>query len=156
MAASLFSSFTRILAWGSLMLLGVLSALPSALSGAAAPPASEPPIMMSAMSVMESVMKINVTTTYYRFPIGGEFATSMLVSEVRTPSFAYDAGVRKGMEIVAINGTKISGLSQGEITALLGSPKQDAVVLLIRGGGKKKPGEIRIPLKSPEEETKKK
>lgn len=110
---------------------------------------ADEPVMLPALSVTESLMKVNVVTSYQRLRLGSPFALAMKVGEVKSPSFAYDAGLRKGMEIVAIDGTKISGLAPAAVDRLLAAPKRDMITLSVRGGSFKKTTEIQISLKPP-------
>lgn len=109
--------------------------------------------MLPAVSVTESLMKVNVVTSYQRFQIGEPYALAMTVAAVKAPSFAYESGLRKGMEIISIDGKKITGLTPAQVERVLAEPRKDAVVLLVRGGGIKKPKEIRISLTAPKDES---
>lgn len=111
--------------------------------------ASEPPVVLPAMSVMESAMKIKIVTSYFHFSVGGAFATSMMVTDVKTPSFAQEAGLQSGMEIVAIQGKRVGGQSPGSVERLLRLPTDEPVVLTVRRPGKRRTEELTIPVRPP-------
>lgn len=82
----------------------------------------------------------------YRSTFLGAFVSKMYAGDVKTPSIAQRAGLRGGMEIVAIQGQPVAGLSQIQIEQILSQPVQDEVVLLVRPSPKKDPEEIRVPV----------
>jgi membrane-associated protease RseP (regulator of RpoE activity) len=133
----------RLLFWAGL-LAGAISLR------AAVPAAQEPPVVLPEVSVMEGSMNIKVSTSYYRMGKGSAFATSMIVRTVKPGSFAEQAGLKTGMEIVSIQGTKVAGLNQGDVERLLSQPGKEVVVLQIRRPWKIRTEEMRIWLRAPE------
>jgi S1-C subfamily serine protease len=103
-----------------------------------------PPIVMPTVNVMESALKIKVTISYRRFKMGPPFVTGMTVDTVKPGSFAEQAGLKTGMEILAIQGTPVANLTQGEVERLLQQPAHGSVVVRIRRGWLKSPEDIRI------------
>ena len=106
---------------------------------------SASPVLLPPFNVIESVLKVKVVTEYQKTHLGA-FVTRMIVDEVKTPSLAQRAGLKKGMEIVAIQGHFVAGLSQAEVDQLLVQSARDSVVLLVRRSWLKQPEEIRLPV----------
>ena len=110
---------------------------------------SAPPVVLPAFNVIESALKVKVLISYRAFKGGLPFVTAMMVNDVKTPSFAQEAGLKSGMEIIAIQGQRVSGLSQPAVEQLLSQPARDFVVLLVRRSWLKRPEEIRISVGPP-------
>ncbi len=124
-----------------------LAALALALAGPLGSRGDEPqaPVMLPAFNVVESVLSVNVRTEF-RQTFFGAFVTRMFVGEVKTPSVAQRAGLKKGMEIVAIQGKPVAGLSESDLSRLLVQPGLEEVVLLVRPSWLKEPREYRLPV----------
>ena len=110
---------------------------------------SAPPVVLPAFNVIESALKVKVLISYRAFKGGHPFVTAMMVHDVKTPSFAQEAGLKSGMEIIAIQGQQVSGLSQAAVEQLLSQPARDSVVLLVRRSWLKRPEEILISVRPP-------
>jgi S1-C subfamily serine protease len=66
------------------------------------------------------------------------------VEAVREKSAAARAGWEKGMEIVAIQGVALSGLTDEDYQRVMRAPVRDALVLKVRRAGRMKVAEVRI------------
>jgi membrane-associated protease RseP (regulator of RpoE activity) len=109
------------------------------------PGAEDPaPAVLPPVNVIETVLSVKVSTEYVRMNSGQPFATRMVVRSVKTPSIGQRAGLKNGMEIVAIQGQRIAGLSQTAVEQLLVQPVKDSVLLLVRRSWFRKPEEIRL------------
>ena len=104
------------------------------------------PVVLPPVNVIESVLKIKVVIKYRQRSYFGPYVEKMLVGSVKTPSVAQQAGLMKGMEIVAIQGVDVEGLSQADVEQLMTQEVEDSVVLLVRRPGRERPEEIRIPV----------
>jgi membrane-associated protease RseP (regulator of RpoE activity) len=127
--------------------IAVLALVASAALGAD----SAPPVVLPRFNVIESVLNVSVLTEYAKMSIGPAYATRMTVDKVKTPSIAQRAGLKSGMEIIAIHGQRVAGLSQAAVEQLLDQPVRDSVVLLVRKSWWKHPEEIRLPVPPKEE-----
>jgi C-terminal processing protease CtpA/Prc len=70
----------------------------------------------------------------------------LLVESVREKSAAARAGLEKGMEIVAIQGIALSGITEQAYQRVMRMPVDDVLVLSVRRAGRVKSEEMRIPV----------
>lgn len=116
---------------------------------AAAPPAGQvgdPPVALEPMSVMESVLNVHLEIEYGQVPYQPAWVERMYVGRVKPGSIADRAGLRTGMEIIAIQGKKVARLSEGAVQALLVQGVADHVELTVRRGWFHRPEQIRLPV----------
>jgi predicted metalloprotease with PDZ domain len=66
------------------------------------------------------------------------------VESVREKSAAARAGLEKGMEIVAIQGVTLNGLTEEEYQQVMRTPVYDVFVLRVRREGRVRTDELRI------------
>jgi predicted metalloprotease with PDZ domain len=125
-----------MLGWSMVLLLGVPF-------GRAA--ATDSPVVLPAFGVTVSVLNLPVRIEYERTPFG-LIVHKVYVGLVKTPSIAHSAGLKEDMEIVAIQGQKVSNLSQARFDTLLSQPTKDAVVLLVRRSWLGRLVEVRLPV----------
>lgn len=111
------------------------------------PPATEkePPVKMEPMRVAAIWANAEVRIIYQRSSDGPRI--SMLrVESVRPKSAAARAGLEKGMEIVALQGVALDGLTEEEFQHAMRTPVIDVLVLRVRRAGRVRTEELRIEL----------
>jgi membrane-associated protease RseP (regulator of RpoE activity) len=104
---------------------------------------SAPSVILRPYNVVESVLNVKFRILY-RSTFVGAFVANMFLGEVKTPSIAQRAGLKSGMEIVAIQGRPVTGLNQIEVEQILSQPVEDSVVLLVRRSPRTQPEQVRL------------
>lgn len=106
---------------------------------------SEPPVTLEPVRVAAIWSNAVVRVIYLRSSDGPRI--SMLrVESVREKSAAARAGLEKGMEIVAIQGVALNGLTEEEYQHVMRTPVFDVFVLRVRREGRVRTEELRIPI----------
>jgi membrane-associated protease RseP (regulator of RpoE activity) len=114
--------------------------------GAQEPPtASEPPVKLPAFTTKFSELKIPMVTRYDRTP-NGSVLSGMFIGPIKAGSLAEKSGLKKGMEVVAIQYQLVAGLNQFEVARLFDQTVEDTLVLAVRKAPKAAAEEIRIPV----------
>lgn len=108
-----------------------------------------PPVVLPPFSVVESALKVKVLISYHRFRNSPPFVTRMTVDEVKAGSFAEQAGLKSGMEIIAIQGQEVIGLNQTEVERLLSQLGKDTILLRVRRSWRTPPEDMRILVRPP-------
>lgn len=124
-------------------LIGLSLAFALRLAGDA--PAQSPPHVMAPLNVVSSVLNIPVQTVFAQEGFTEPRVSAMFVGKVKPGSIAQRAGLRTGMEILSIQGTKVQGLTRGELGDVLTQEVADYVTLEIRRSWFRRPLQIRIP-----------
>ncbi len=103
----------------------------------------DPPLRLQPARV--AAIWSNAVVRIVYLPDSDDWRISKLVVEsVREKSAAARAGLEKGMEIVAIQGTALSGLTENEYQRVMQTPVSDVLVLGVRRSGRVKAEELRI------------
>jgi C-terminal processing protease CtpA/Prc len=108
--------------------------------GAAEPAA---PVQMEPVRVAAIWANAEVRIVYQRSTEDPRISY-LRVEAVREKSAAARAGLEKGMEIVAIQGVALSGLTDEDYHRVMRAPVMDALVLRVRRAGRVKVEELRI------------
>jgi predicted metalloprotease with PDZ domain len=109
---------------------------------------AEPPVKMAAYHVSEAMLSIQVTTRWAQSSQSyvGQWVDSMRVGGVQPHSIAEKAGLRRGMEILAIQGQLVHGLTQDDLNHVLLQEVTREVVLQVRSSAHAAPVEIHLPV----------
>ncbi len=113
--------------------------------GAEEPAASQPPVQLPAFTTKFSELKIPMVTRYDRTS-NGSVLSGMFIGSIKAGSLAEKSGLKKGMEVVAIQYQLVAGLNQFEVARLFDQTVQDTLVLAVRKAPKAPSEEIRIPV----------
>jgi hypothetical protein len=105
--------------------------------------ASEPPVKLPAFTTTFSELKIPMVTRYDRKP-NGSVLSGMFIGPIKAGSLAERSGLKKGMEVVAIQYQLVAGLNQFEVDRLFDQIVEDTLVLAVRKAPKAPAEEIRI------------
>lgn len=111
-------------------------------------PKAAPPVVMPAFGVMESALKMKIAIDYKKLRIGEPWVSEVRVADVKSPSLAEQLGLKAGMEIVAIDGKRLAGLSQTEMERIMAAPKPENFTLLVKKSWLKAPEEIKVSLRA--------
>ena len=106
---------------------------------------SAPPVVLPPFNVIESVLRVKIRIEYRQSYVGA-FVVRMTVRTVKAGSVAEKAGLRKGTEIVAIQGHPVAGLSPEAVEQLMIQPVEDSLVLLVRQSREEQPVEVQLPV----------
>ena len=85
-----------------------------------------------------------VVRVVYQRADDGPRISVLRVESVREKSAAARAGLEKGMEIVAIQGVTLNGLTEEEYQQVMRTPVYDVFVLRVRREGRVRTDELRI------------
>jgi hypothetical protein len=107
--------------------------------------AAEPPVQLPAFTTKFSQLKIPMVTRYDRTP-NGAVLSGMFLGPIKAGSLAAKSGLKKGMEVVAIQYQLVAGLNQFEVARLFDQVVEDTLVLAVRKAPKAPAEEIRIPV----------
>ena len=107
--------------------------------------AKEPPIKMPAFTTKLSELKIPMVTRYDRTP-NGSVLSGMFIGAIKAGSLAEKSGLKKGMEVVAIQYQLVAGLNQFEVGQLFDQEVVDTLVLAVRKSPKGPAEEVRVPV----------
>jgi len=108
-------------------------------------PESQPPVKLPAFTTKLSALKIPMVTRYDRTPDGAKLS-GMFIGSIKAGSVAEKSGLKKGMEVVAIQYQLVAGLNQFEVERLFDQDVVDTLVLAVRKAPKAPSEEIRIPV----------
>jgi hypothetical protein len=128
----------------------------------AAPPASpaEEPAQLKPVAVSTVFVSIRLRP-FYRDSGTGPRLSRLMIEEVRTKSLAERAGLLAGMELLAVQGTPVTGLRDVDLEKLCEMPVNgDTLVLRIADppvvhGSVVIPRTIRVPLAKPATDSRK-
>jgi S1-C subfamily serine protease len=104
---------------------------------------NEPPVTLEPVRVGAIWSNAVVRVIYLRSSDGPRISV-LRVESVREKSAAARAGLEKGMEIVAIQGVALNGLTEEEYQHVMRTPVFDVFVLRVRREGRVKTEELRI------------
>jgi len=115
--------------------------------GVAGAPAAEKdgPVRMAPMRV-HAIWSSAVVRLVMLQSNDGPRISMLKVESVRDNSAASRAGLAKGMEIVAIQGVALTGLTEEEYQRVMITPVTDVFLLRVRREGRVRTEELRIPL----------
>ena len=105
-----------------------------------------PVVKMAPVQVAEAMLDIKVVIRWQQGNYAAQWVDSIRVGDVKSPSIAKRAGLVPGMEIIAIQGQFVHGLSRPELTQMLQQEVAKEVVLLVRRSDRAKQEEIRVPV----------
>ena len=106
---------------------------------------AEPPVKMAPYTVSEAMMKIPLVFGWQQ-NYAGQRLQSMRVGKIKPHSAAANAGLARGMEILAIQGQYVRGLTQSELAQILQIDVGHELVLTVERRPKEDPAEIHIPV----------
>lgn len=105
---------------------------------------------MQKMVVSATLASLVVRTVYQMPPRDTEMRLAMmLIEEVRTDSRAAKAGVRSGMQIIAIEGIDIRGLTETQFDEVMAMEVYDHLTLTVRRRNGFRSFKIVIPIGAP-------
>lgn len=104
---------------------------------------SEPPVTLEPVRVAAIWSNAVVRVIYQRSSDGPRISV-LRVESAREKSAAARAGLEKGMEIVAIQGVALNGLTEEEYQHVMRTPVYDVFVLRVRREGRVRTEELRI------------
>jgi len=109
---------------------------------------ADPPVKMEAYNVAEAMLSIQVTTRWAQSSQNyvGTWVDTMRVSEVKAHSRAERAGLKRGMEIVAIEGQVVHGLGREELNRVLLQEVPGVLHLQVRSSPLGRLTELQIPV----------
>lgn len=109
------------------------------------------PLQMPAMKISAALANVELRSFYFSNAGGEPAVISFLRVETVLPnSAAARAGIEQGMEITAIAGVRVRGLTEEEFHAAMERPVKNEIVIATRLPAQIKEREIKIPLSKPE------
>lgn len=102
-----------------------------------------PPVKLEPVRVASIWANAVVRVVYQRSDDDPRISV-LRVESVREKSAAARAGLEKGMEIVAIQGVTLNGLTEEEYQQVMRAPVYDVFVLRVRREGRVRTDELRI------------
>jgi C-terminal processing protease CtpA/Prc len=118
----------------------------AALTAARAADPASPIVVLPAFAASLSQLNIKITIRYQRKP-AGQVVAAVFIRSVKNGSIAEKAGLKKGMEVVAIQYQPVAGLNPFEFDAMCDQAVDDALVLSVKRAPQAAAEEIRIRLK---------
>lgn len=112
-------------------------------------PTAPSTVVLPAFSANLDQLKIQVVIRYQKTP-AGTVVDHIFVRSVKAGSIAEKSGLKKGMEIVAIQYQLVAGLNQFQVDSVLDQPVQDSLVLSVKRSPKSDSEELRIPVVPPD------
>lgn len=107
------------------------------------PPESQPPVKLPAFTTKLSALKIPMVMRYDRTPDGARLS-GMFIGSIKAGSVAEKSGLKRGMEVVAIQYQLVAGLNQFEVDRLFDQDVVDTLVLAVRKTPKGAAEEVRV------------
>jgi membrane-associated protease RseP (regulator of RpoE activity) len=104
-----------------------------------------PPVTLEPVRVA-AIWSNAVVRVIYQRSSDGPRISMLRVESVREKSAAARAGLEKGMEIVAIQGVALNGLTEEDYHHVMRTPVFDAFVLRVRREGRARTEDLRIPI----------
>lgn len=123
--------------------VGVLLAAWLGSAGAWAAATEPPPVQLEPVRVAAIWANAVVRVVYQRSDDGPRISV-LRVESVREKSAAARAGLEKGMEIVAIQGVTLNGLTEEEYQQVMRTPVYEGFVLRVRRAGRVRTEDLRI------------
>ena len=105
--------------------------------------AEDAPVKMAPFAVSTGLMNIEVKIGF-RSDYSGQWVDNIKIRRVKSPSNAQRAGLTKGMEVLAIQGQPVHGLTQPELSRVLRQEVEKEVVLVVRDSAAAPQREIRV------------